>query len=516
MDHLRRLYAYTQDPRRWRWVFLPLSYLVLLTPLFRDTFSEWGTAIATRCVERCDTGWQNVWSLWWVADAISHGRSPFHTDLLFYPGGVDLFWQTLMLANGILMLPVTLLAGPIVAFNTLTLFTFVAAAWSAAVLAERIVPHRFAAWVAGALYTYAPFHVWLAYSGFVERVSIQYFPILLLALWELTRSTQWRWVCVAALGVMGSFFSSLYYGLFSLTYVAVWTILRTVELRRQRDQLAGLWVRVTALAALVAAPVIPFAFAMLVPGKQPPSVAAGGVVLADYLERQVDFSASLLTFMTPSLVHPLWGDAVVAWYRQYSPTHWPVSLGYGVLVLTVTALLTARQRIPSWWWYATTIVLVFALGPRVTWLTRATDIPLPYDILNQIPLVKLGQRPNHFLFLALAHLVVIAAAAIAAVANRVAYPRRWAVALVALLAFELWPQPLQPFVPTQSVVYDTIKSGAPGAVLTLPFDLDDGNTMYAQWYTQRPSVTGYLPRLNPELVNTGLLQQSDGVVQFTQ
>ena len=31
-----------------------------------------------------------------------------------------------------------------------------------------------------------------------------------------------------------------------------------------------------------------------------------------------------------------------------------------------------------------------------------------------------------------------------------------------------------------------------------------------------PVVTGYLPRLNPELVNSGLLSKTDGVVQFTQ
>ena len=164
----------------------------------------------------------------------------------------------------------------------------------------------------------------------------------------------------------------------------------------------------------------------------------------------------------------------------------------------------------------TAIVLIFSMGPRIVWLTSDTGIPLPYDILNRIPLVKLGQRPNHFLFLALAHLVVLAAVGIRVLAERVHQPVRWAILLPVFLAWELWPLPLQSFQPTQSVVYDTIRAGLPGAVLTLPYDLDDGNTMYAQWYNQRPGVTGYLPRLNPELVNSGLLSKTDGVVQFTQ
>ncbi|MFM2310503.1 MAG: hypothetical protein RLY87_2625 [Chloroflexota bacterium] len=515
MTLLRRMFFYTQDSRRWRWFFLPLSYVIVVVPLFAATFAEWGTAIATRCVERCDTGWQNVWSLGWVAQSIARGTIPTHTDMLFYPGGVDLFWQTLMLANGLLMAPVTLMFGAIAAFNTLTYLTFVASAWSAAVLTESITKHRYAAWIAGILYTFAPFHVWLAYSGFVERVSIQYFPLLLLALWHISNSPKRRFVALAIIGVLGSFFSSLYYGLFSITYVAVWTIVLTVYAWRDRTIVQRIWVRVACIAAAVATPVLPFALQILAPGKLPPS-SAGGVALADYLERQVDFSASLLTFFTPSLVHPWWGDAVVAWYRGYSATHWPVSIGYCVVVLALYAWLRARHNVPNWWWLMTLVVFVFAMGPRVVWLTHDTGIPLPYDILNQIPLVKLGQRPNHFLFLGLAHLVVVAAVGIRSIAERLQNPVRWALVIPALLALELWPMPLQSFRPTQSVVYDTIRSGVPGAVLTVPFDLDDGNTMYAQWYYQRPVVSGYLPRLNPELVNTGLLNKTDGVVQFTQ
>ena len=516
MTLLRRFFTYSQHPLRWRWFFLPLSYTLLLIPFFSATFAQWSTAIATRCDERCDTGWQNVWSLAWVAQSIGRGHLPTHTDVLFYPGGVDLFWQTLMLANGLLMLPITLTFGAIVAFNTLTYMTFVGAGWSAAVLAESITKHRYAAWIAGLLYTFAPFHIWLSYSGFVERVSIQYFPILLLALWHISTSAKWRFVMVAVVGVLGSFFSSLYYGLFSITYVAVWAIVMTVTMRHQPSLMRQTWLRLVVIASAVAAPVLPFALQILAPGKLPPSAAGGGVALADYLERQVDFSASILTFFTPSLVHPLWGDAVVQWYRDFSPTHWPVSIGYGVVILAMVAWFRARQSIPVWWWVMTVVVLIFSMGPRVVWLTQDTGIPLPYDILNQIPLVKLGQRPNHFLFLALAHLVVLAAVGIRAVAERIQHPVRWAILLPAVLACELWPLPLQSFQPTQSVVYDTIRAGVPGAVLTLPFDLDDGNTMYAQWYYQRPVVTGYLPRLNPELVNSGLLSKTDGVVQFTQ
>ncbi len=52
---------------------------------------------------------------------------------------------------------------------------------------------------------------------------------MLLALWRISQSAQWRWVVLAVVAVLGSFFSSLYYGLFSLTYVVVWAVFLTAH-----------------------------------------------------------------------------------------------------------------------------------------------------------------------------------------------------------------------------------------------------------------------------------------------
>lgn len=504
-----------RSPHWWRWGVLPLSYTLLCIPFFWQTFATWGSDLATRCQMRCDSGWENVWSLWWVAHQLSIGESPFYTAQMFYPGGADLFWQILMFANGLLMTPVTLIWGPVFAFNLLAMVSFVASAWAMALCAEQIVGHRWAAWIAGVLYTFAPFHVWMAYWGFAERLSLQYFPIMLYALWELSGQQRWRGVWIGAFAILGALLSSLYYGLFALTYVVIWAGLMTWRDRGERVRLTRFWMQLVSMAAMVAVPIAPFAWHMLVPGKQLPTVG-DGVGLTDYLIRQKEFSASLFTFVTPGITHPLWGDAVLAWYRQFSPSYWPMSLGLSVVVLAVLGIYLVRHQIASWWLTMTAVLVVLALGPRLMWFGYDTGIPLPYDILNYIPLVKLGQRPNHFLLLALAQLALFAAYAIRSGAQRLRRPYLWGVLLLGVIGFELWPLPLQPFAPTPSVVYDAIPRQQRGAVLPLPFDLDDGNVLYGQWYYQRPIVTGYLPRLNPELVNTGLLQGADGVVQFTQ
>ncbi len=115
MTLTRRFLQSLQHPRHWRWGYLPLSYALLLVPFIANTFGQWGSAIATGCVDRCDTGWHNVWSLRRVAHAISHGTSLTHTDLLIHQAGVDLFWQTVMLAKPLVMAPIPPLFGRIVA-----------------------------------------------------------------------------------------------------------------------------------------------------------------------------------------------------------------------------------------------------------------------------------------------------------------------------------------------------------------------------------------------------------------
>ena len=60
-----------------------------------------------------------VWSLWWVAHQITHLGNPWFTPRLAAPAGVALGYDTLMPLLGLLMLPVTLLAGPAISYNLL-------------------------------------------------------------------------------------------------------------------------------------------------------------------------------------------------------------------------------------------------------------------------------------------------------------------------------------------------------------------------------------------------------------
>lgn len=62
-----------------------------------------------------------VWNLWWVAHQVIHLHNPWFTGYLAAPAGLQLGYHTLVPALGVLMLPVTLLFGPSVAYNLLVI-----------------------------------------------------------------------------------------------------------------------------------------------------------------------------------------------------------------------------------------------------------------------------------------------------------------------------------------------------------------------------------------------------------
>jgi hypothetical protein len=62
-----------------------------------------------------------VWMLAWPAHAIAHGLGLFHPNIVFVPEGYNLARATPMFIFGVPLIPLTLLAGPIVTYNVVML-----------------------------------------------------------------------------------------------------------------------------------------------------------------------------------------------------------------------------------------------------------------------------------------------------------------------------------------------------------------------------------------------------------
>ena len=103
--------ACTQTPNR----VLPknsvaLSHLLVLGGYFVATLLfTWPLAANLSAAIPGDSfdGWQNYWNQWWIKQAlIDRLVWPLHTDILYAPTGVNLYFHTLNPFNGLATLPV--------------------------------------------------------------------------------------------------------------------------------------------------------------------------------------------------------------------------------------------------------------------------------------------------------------------------------------------------------------------------------------------------------------------------
>ncbi|WP_156525355.1 hypothetical protein [Chloroflexus islandicus] len=462
-----------------------VAALWLFSPVLRD----WTTVTASSDQEiiPVNDSWQNVWMLWWTAQAVMSGQSPFQTDMLFYPLKVDLFWQTLQVTNGLLALPVTLTFGPIAAYNTVALLTFVSSALTMFWLARWLGASAFAAGVVAMIYAFSPFHLTKLYDGQLEVMSIQYFPLLTLGLIALLQRAKMRIIACLLVGglIVWILLTSLYYGLFALIYTAVvvgWYVLLARMPWRDYP------VRVAQLILFLIPPAL-----LLVANLANLPVSAPEVAAL----RMQGRSAQPIDFLLPSPYHPLWGQAVSALQVRLHPGVGMINISLG-LVVWVIALIglfgTWRERLTRLHLALVATFLILAMGPQLVWNGQPTGIPLPFGLIAEWPGVQAGQRPNHFIILAAVHLCLLAASGIETLLRRYAkYRFGLACGLIALIAFDLFPRPVPGSVMALSHAYRYIPPGA-GAVLEVPFQMEFANAMVAQIQHQRPILGGYLAR----------------------
>jgi hypothetical protein len=178
--------------------------LVLLAYTLLTGLMTWplGTNLTSAIPGDSFDGWQNYWNLWWIKTALVDSlRSPFVTDLLYYPTGVNLYFHTLNPFNGLLTLPVQLSAGLIPAYHAVVFFSWVMGGYGVYLLTGWILAGRYlllstdrqlpnlqspisiqlSAFLAGLIFTFSPFHM-AHLLGHMQVMSLQWIPFYVLYL----------------------------------------------------------------------------------------------------------------------------------------------------------------------------------------------------------------------------------------------------------------------------------------------------------------------------------------------
>jgi hypothetical protein len=495
--------------------------------------------------------YQHTWHHWWVAEALAHGRSPFFTDRLYYPEGIDLFWQTVGFTQGIVSAPVTLALGPVAGVNFTIFLSFVVGGYAAFLLARRLSGSTGGALVAGAIYAFSPYHIQKVVEGSIELGAIQWLPLYVLSLYALLERPNWRRALLAAALLLVVSLGAWYYGLFSVMFTgmmaAVWAsqgFLRTRSLEArtaepQNRRTVGPGTKEQKNKRTKAQPTTysetesaqPSAISTLLWGLSPiliwllvlaPKIATIGQSIDqstwDLRAAQIDHSADLIDFFLPNPLHPLWGDALRSWRSGLynNPlTFWNVALGWVGLALGLYGLAAAWRR--TWRWGALLLLLfILGLGPALRVFGYQTEIPLPFGLIGGLPGIRMSHRPGHIVVIMTLMLAILAAFGTARLLK--SQPRAWRPLLIGGLAacvllVDGLAQPLVIIQRTVPAFYRALPA-PDGGLMALPMyvNINQIDHMYNQMTHGWPIFAGYVAR-PPEY---RFVYETDGISQLRE
>src|SRR5712691_3905980 len=121
-----------------------------------------------------------TWSLEWWPWAVGHGVDLLHTYLLWPPEGFSTLWMTTIPVPALLATPVTLTAGPLVAYNLLILLSVVLATGAAYLLCRELTDRLAPSIAGGLLFGLSPYMLGHMLSQHLDLTFV--FPIPLLVL----------------------------------------------------------------------------------------------------------------------------------------------------------------------------------------------------------------------------------------------------------------------------------------------------------------------------------------------
>lgn len=368
-----------------------------------------------------------MWSLEWLPRTLIDGSSLLHSDIVFAPEGFNTTMITSIAGAGLAMAPVTLLAGPLISYNVLSILIPAVDGWAAYLLCRASGARPWPSVVGGYLFGFSSYVL----AQTLGHPNLSLVAMVPLAAYLVLRRSQGiisprAFVpCLTAVLVF-QFFTSTEVFLTMTLAGAVVFVLATALFPAERQSLFGvaqLTVLAYALTAVVASP-----------------------YLISFLSSNQSFNH---IHPTGGLTDPVnlaiptrlnfGGDHFYSLSSQFTGNMIENGGYIGIPLLVVLALYAwqrRRERRALLLLATFAIALIASFGPRLTVLGEAVGPPLPWDLLIDLPLTRyvLPLRMMMFAWLALAVVVALWLSS----ADRIR-PTRWGLVLVGLAC--LLPNP---------------------------------------------------------------------------
>ena len=467
---------------------------------FLLTSASWSNPVGSWPGGCCDPQ-QSIWFLRWAPYALSHGFNPFYTYQLNAPFGVNLMWNGSFQGLAVLASPITVLFGPVIAYNVLISAGMALGGWFTYFAVRRYTTGVAGAMVAGAVYAFSPYTTQqsLLHLQVTFTVLVPLFVLVLDSLF--IRRTRPPWQLGVALGALAALqlliFEEVLLTLVLFVVVAL-VVLGWGRIDAVRERVSA---GVEALGAAVLTSIVLTAWPLYVQFLGPQRIH-GALQDADA------FSTDLLNIVLPTQYQRVSPAAATAISHHFSGLDGEATayIGLPLLILLIAFVAThwrdLRVRTAS---IVAGVALILSFGPHLHIGGQSTGWPLPWWPVAKLPLAQniLPARLSLYMWLGIAVLVAVAVdnAVLAMTWRRTA----GALAAVAVSLAAIVPAGLGSWrADTPTFFQDWSKQGIPDSavVLIAPFFRDGAGAAPMLWTAaagagvRMPEAYAYIPDAN--------------------
>jgi hypothetical protein len=430
-----------------------------------------------------------MWFLAWWPWALTHHVTSLTTHLVWQPAGLNIAWTTCVPLLALLAAPITLLVGPLLSFNVLTLAAPVLAAWAAYFLCLELEVPPLAALFGGLYFGFSSYEA----AQLFDHLNLDFtvlIPLILLVALRRLRGRTGHWAASIWLGVLlgGEFLISEELLATSCLFSAIAFTLAWINASPWRPALRAFVFDLACAAPIALLLASPILWAMLTGPHDMAHPADWGTL----------FCVDALNFIVPTLSSWLGGSSfgTVSQLLSGGLDEQTGYLGWPFLAL-LYVLLRYKEARRRWWLPLAMlgVVLLASLGGTLWIGGHNTGIPLPWAIIAHVPLLGEALPARCMLYAALLGGIILALWV-----GQAPTRRRVLVASLACVFVLPAPRPVEPspaltfFQPgrVQAVL------GVSPRLLILPFSIA-GQSSYWQaednfGFTQVGGYLGYPPR----------------------
>jgi hypothetical protein len=317
-----------------------------------------------------------VWSFAWWPHALVHGQNPIFTHAIWAPDGISLAWTASTPGLALAFAPLTLLAGPVAAYNVAAVLMPPLAAWTAFLLCRYLTQRIWPSLLGGYLFGFSSYM--LAHGeGHLQATSIFVVPLVALVVLRYLDGRLGGRSLALQLGVVLA--AQLW---LSIEFAATLTLALAVSLATAAAVVPSTRARIASLPAPLAG-----AYAIAAALASPLLY----YVLSDFERGSVnqgDYVADLANFVIPTRLAAVGGSWSAGISERFpgNEAEQAAYLGLPALVILGLFFASRRGRPGTRFLLASSALATLAALGSELFVAGHRIAPLPWSLLDRLPI----------------------------------------------------------------------------------------------------------------------------------